>query len=589
MHRTGSVVTILSTVLALSAFPAMAERDVDDLEELLPHRETLRERLLWEGNRDALPPARAADPPPAAPVRNCAEWEPCTGVLIRYPLGLPYELLREFDDDVTLHVVVRSSSQGAAISNMTANGVDMGRVEFLVKSNDSIWTRDYGPWFVFDGNGDIAIVDHTYNRPWRPNDNAVNGHFGTQQGIPVVSHDMFHAGGNYMTDGAHIGMSTDLVYNEAASENGMSSAQVDQLMLDYYGITDYEVVSDISGSGIHHIDTWAKFLDEETVLVKEVWSSHSTYAALEQRATLLASLASSTGRNYAVHRVYCHNIGWNDPAAYTNSLILNDQIYVPAFGNASRDSAAVDAYRAAAPGYDVRAHYYSGFITDDALHCRAKGVMDRGMLRVEHIPVRETTAAPVLISAVVDDRSGAGIAAVELHYRYAGDIWRSDPMTAVGGDSYEAFLGVGTGLPLAADTTLVEYYIHATDLTGRSAGMPRVEPAHWYTFPMVGGSPVGVESMGTESALAPRVAPNPVRGSTTFSFELRTADEVQLSVYDITGRRVATLVEGVRPAGENRIHWDTRDDQGRSVASGVYFFRLRTAGIRYSRPVQVVR
>jgi len=57
-------------------------------------------------------------------------------------------------------------------------------------------------------------------------------------------------------------------------------------------------------------------------------------------ATLLASLESSTGRPYQVYRVYCYNIGGNSPASYTNSLILNEKIYVPFFGNSTYDNEA---------------------------------------------------------------------------------------------------------------------------------------------------------------------------------------------------------------------------------------------------------
>ena len=226
MLRSCRSVMILSLLLVVTASAAPEpprQRDVDDLEYLLPQAETLAEREVWRG-REHLMPTRGtrADAPPLVPVRNVAEWEPATGVLIRYPLGLPYGLLTDLDDDVTLHVVVSSGYQSTAQSNLAANGVNMDRVEFLVRSNDSIWTRDYGPWYVFDGAGDLTIIDHTYNRPWRPNDNLIPIYFAQQQGLPVISHDMYHTGGNYMTDGANLGMSSELVLNEAASHNGMS-------------------------------------------------------------------------------------------------------------------------------------------------------------------------------------------------------------------------------------------------------------------------------------------------------------------------------------------------------------------------------
>ncbi len=581
-----ALLPVIGFLTALAPTPVTAEWDVDGLEELIPHRETTleRERLLESGGRPIDARGLRADPPPTIPIRNCAEWEPLTGVLIRYPLGLPYALLRDMDDDLTLHVVVSSGNYSSARSNLVANGVDTSRVAWLVKPNDSIWTRDYGPWFVFDGGGGITIIDHTYNRPWRPNDNRIPGELGVQLGIPVHGHDMYHTGGNYMTDGALFSMSTDLVYDEAQSANGMSPAQVDALMNDYYGITTYNVVNDISSGGIHHIDTWAKLLDEETVLIKEVTSGHSTYAALEQRATLIASLPASTGRPYDVHRVYCQNVS-SGPASYTNSLIGNDRIYVPLFGSASRDSAAIDAYRVAAPGYTVLGYAYGGWLTDDALHCRTKGVMDAGMLRVAHVPVVGETPGPVTIRAEVDDRSEAGLAAVELRYRVDGGSWTNVSMTPVGGDDYEA------SIPASAVEAPIDYYVLASDLTGREEGHPRPAPAGWHTFTRLADA-TGVDALGDAGAAAdagPNAYPNPFTDRTHFAFELKFAESIELDVYDVTGRRIRELGRGRREAGRHELQWDARDDAGRPVPSGVYFFRLRAAGIVHSQPVVLTR
>ncbi len=573
----------VALLLAAAAPPALAEWDVDGLEELIPHHETRleRDRLLESGGRPIDPRGLRADPPPTAPVRNCAEWEPVTGVLVRYPLGVPYSLLRDLDDVVTLHVIVSSGYLNQAKSNLAAGGVDTTMVDWLVKPNDTIWVRDYGPWFVFDGNGDLGIIDHVYNRPWRPNDDRIPSEFGAEYGIPVFEHDMWHTGGNYMCDGAHFAMSTDLVYDEALAHNGMTPAQVDQLMFDYYGITDYRVIDDISSGGIHHIDTWAKFLDEETVLIKEVWPSHYTYSNLEQRATLIASLLASTGRPYEVVRVYCQNIGGGEPASYTNSLFVNDGIYVPMFSNATGDSAALDVYRAAAPGYIVRGYAYGGWLTDDALHCRAKGVMDAGMLRVAHVPVVGDVAGPVVIRALVDDRSLQGIASVDLHYRLDGGSWTALGMSAVGGDEYEAMI------PASSVEAIADYYVLASDRSGREEGSPRVAPDAWHTFTLLpSGTGVGDR---VADGRAPLAFPNPFLDRTRFSFELKHPDRVELAVYDVAGRRVRHLLAERRDSGLHEIEWDGRDETGRRVPSGVYYFRLRAAGIVHTRPVVLTR
>ncbi len=570
---------LASLILFLFVPPVLAEMDVDGLEELLPRHETEAERLAWQGREQQMPDRdRMSDPPPLAPIRNCAEWEPVTGVIVRYPLGLPYGLLVELSNAGTLHVVVSSGYQSTAQSNLSANGVNMANVEFLVRSNDSIWTRDYGPWYVFDGAGDVAIIDHTYNRPYRPNDNLIPIYFAQQQGIPVHSHDMYHTGGNYMTDGAHISSSTELVYNEA----GMSEAQVDQLMFDYYGVTDYRVLDYIESGGIHHIDTWAKFLDEETVLVKDVWSSHHTYDDLNQRATLLASLQSSTGRNYQVHRVYCYNIGGSSPASYTNSLISGGKIYVPTFGNSGYDNDALAAYEAAAPGYEVEGYYYGGFISDDALHCRTKNAHDAGMLRVAHLPVYAEQEGEVTIDAHVRAHSGSAISSANIHYRQNGGAWETAPLTLVSGYDYQ-----GT-IPAPPADGGTDYYLHVTDASGRAEGMPRVEPARWYSFDHLTGDV-------TDAPAAPALAelhanyPNPFNPKTTFSFELLHADHVELAVFDPQGKRVRSLIDGLTAAGVTNVEWDGKGDSGETLPSGVYLYSLRAAGLHYSRPATLLK
>jgi agmatine deiminase len=578
----------LTAILPLILFhpipPALAEKDVDGLEELLPHAESPRERLFWLGREDARPAREgAADPPPVGPLRNCAEWEPCRGVLIRYPLGLPYDLLRDLDDDVTLHVVVASTYLATAQTNLAANGVDMAKVLFLVKPNDSIWTRDYGPWFVFDGLGHLVIINHVYNRPWRPNDNLIPIYFGEQQGLPIYSHDMYHTGGNYMTDGAHISASTRLVYDEAASENGMSAAAVDQLMAEYYGVTTYDVLEYIESGGIHHIDTWAKFLDEETVLVKEVWSSHWTYDTLNQRAVLLASLPASTGRNYQVTRVYCHDLGGSQPASYTNSLILNDRIYVPLFGDAAHDAAALAAYEAAAPGYAVKGYSYGGWLTDDALHCRAKGIMDRGMLRVQHIPIREPRLGATPVMAVVTAHSDSALTAVDLFYRQGGGDWQTLSMNITVRDTFAAVI------PEPPAETTTDYYILAADRSGRQEGVPRVAPAHWYSFAHGPDLTPVSDARSAPAAIVHGGRPNPFNPVTRFSFELLHADEVTLDVYDLGGRRVRVLVRGCLGPGLHEYAWDGRDGHGRALPSGAYVFRLRAAGLHYTCPVTLLK
>lgn len=71
--------------------------------------------------------------------------------------------------------------------------------------------------------------------------------------------------------------------------------------------------------------------------------------------------------------------------------------------------------------------------------------------------------------------------------------------------------------------------------------------------------------------------PNPFRSRTNISFELSRESAVTLRVFDVAGREVRTLVDGFMRSRHNTVSWDGRDNQGRSVRSGIYMFRLETA------------
>jgi hypothetical protein len=71
---------------------------------------------------------------------------------------------------------------------------------------------------------------------------------------------------------------------------------------------------------------------------------------------------------------------------------------------------------------------------------------------------------------------------------------------------------------------------------------------------------------------------NPFTGSVAVRYEVPCGGRVRLTVYDVAGRRVATLADGQRAAGSYRASWDGRSSTGRDFRSGVYFIRFESAG-----------
>jgi len=90
-----------------------------------------------------------------------------------------------------------------------------------------------------------------------------------------------------------------------------------------------------------------------------------------------------------------------------------------------------------------------------------------------------------------------------------------------------------------------------------------------------GGAPVAVDepSQSTELSLLP-ASPNPFRTSTTLRFSTSRAGLVSLKVFDVKGRLVRTLEEGLKGAGQHYSSWDGTDDRGESQATGYYFAQL---------------
>jgi trimeric autotransporter adhesin len=83
--------------------------------------------------------------------------------------------------------------------------------------------------------------------------------------------------------------------------------------------------------------------------------------------------------------------------------------------------------------------------------------------------------------------------------------------------------------------------------------------------------------------------PNPARGATRIAFTLDRAGAARLTVFDLAGRRVRSLADGVLPAGRHEIAWDGADNAGRTTPPGLYFYRLETGGRSLTRRIVRMR
>ena len=409
-------------------------------------------------------------------IRFIAEWEPATGVLIAYAngFGLPYPMIADLSNRGQVYVLVTSSNQGNASSQLSSNGVNMSNVSFIIRDGvNTYWTRDYGPWSIFDANGDMAIVDFRYNRN-RPYDNAVNAILDDQFGFGYYYMPLVATGGNVMTDGQGKMMSTNLimtendgVQNSQVTEYSYTLAEIEDLVQEYLGVNEYFMYADpLSNSSIDHIDCHAKLLDVDKVMIARVPVGHSNYAALENVVDYWESKTSSYGTPYQIFRV--DQTSENEP--YANSFIFNNKIYVPQWNStaSAADQAAIAAYQAAMPGYTVQGYYSSSWLSDDAAHCRVHTIFDEQMIHLAHVqPTSATANSYVTLDVTITHSNPLNGGSTYIAYRHSTTgQWQTVPLTLVSGNNWTA------SVPTPALGQTLYYYILATDTTGRSAKLP---------------------------------------------------------------------------------------------------------------------
>jgi flagellar hook assembly protein FlgD len=83
--------------------------------------------------------------------------------------------------------------------------------------------------------------------------------------------------------------------------------------------------------------------------------------------------------------------------------------------------------------------------------------------------------------------------------------------------------------------------------------------------------------------------PNPFAGTTQISFSLPRASQVKIDVVTVEGRLVKTLIDEHAGPGIHHINWDATDTSGRSVAAGIYFYRIVTPGATATRKMVFLR
>ncbi|MFH1279914.1 MAG: right-handed parallel beta-helix repeat-containing protein [Candidatus Eisenbacteria bacterium] len=157
--------------------------------------------------------------------------------------------------------------------------------------------------------------------------------------------------------------------------------------------------------------------------------------------------------------------------------------------------------------------------------------------------------------------------------------------TDIYGNDNDALCGTDNGGNFSANPGFCDRPNGDYTLAGTSPCLPGnhpdSEPCGLIGAYGVGTCAIGVaDGSGAESMIPfdHQASPNPFGPSTTIRFGMTNAGRASVAIYNIQGRRVRMFEEGELAAGPHQVSWDGRDDSGRALSSGVYFYRVTENG-----------
>jgi len=461
--------------------------------------------------------------------RMVAEWESAIGVLIAWPLSIPKELVIELSKDTKLYMLVENTkARQEAAQWLTKWDVMPDRVRFITAPQgiDVSWTRDWGPHAVFSPEGDLKLADAKYlfatpvtgihcddtlhflyydqNHQIEQTkiDDAIPDFIGAALDVDVVKLPFAFTGGNVISDGQESGFSTCALLNEnrytGVTEDSFYTKVNRQLGMDHY-----HVISNFENHGIQHIDCFMKMLDEDRLFVLRPPKTHPLYDQYEGIVNQeLSKLKNAHGRPYKILRLDTDVYEGNELAAYSNSLILNQTVYVPLFG-IHQDTVALRQWAEAMPGYTIKGFsfplshakklaYYRPQVYDlygsigwnggDALHCRTRAIWDPNMIYMSVDRLQDTLlkAKSYTINVIIKDYSKGSLVqdGLLLDWHVVGEKnWKTVKLTPTDyKDQYSA------NIPGNMADVKIEYYVEAKSNWGTKAVMPRTAPKGFYSF-----------------------------------------------------------------------------------------------------------
>jgi len=582
---------LLTSVAILSIGSAVAQ------ERNLPNGFSPEElQLMKEGQFTIRGTQRGVSSPPAFPVRTMAQWEEIQTLTIAWTSfpSIQAQIVDAAQEECEVLIVCSDSNTVKTYLNNA--GVPLTNVSFLEEAFNSIWIRDYGAHTVYKNDVDsLLMVEWIYNRPTRPDDDALPNYIAAYKGVGLHSTtsapaDLVNTGGNWVVDGFGTAFASKLILeeNDATNTYGVTvknETDINNIMDDFMGINRYIKMETLPYDAIHHIDMHMKLMNEEVMLFGEYPAGVSDGPQMEANLLyVLNNFNSYFGTPYKFVRIpmppSTSGLYPDDGASYrtyANNVIVNKTVIVPTY-RAEYDTTALRILGEIMPGYtivpiDVDNSGANLIAQSGAIHCITNMIGVDDPLLISHQNLADTydDVNPYAVTAMIKHKTG--IANATLYWSLTpGSGYTSVPMSFVSGNNWTA------NIPAQAQGSAVYYYIHAQANNGKQQVRPMPAPAGYFWFNVL-VSPAGLSETSTELQ---NIFPNPAAAITCIPVNTSLEFEGTLKMYDVFGKLIETIHAGSFPRGESRyfIHAD-------KYAAGAYYVVLQSNELKWTQKLMI--
>jgi agmatine deiminase len=320
--------------------------------------------------------------------RMPAEWELHEATWLAWPHNpgdwpgkfqtIPWvyaEIVRLLAAREQVHILVEDAkAQQRASGILERAGANLARVSFYLWPTNRSWTRDSGPIFVRNAEGQVSLTNWHFNAwakypDWQLDD-KIAGRVAELLGVPAWrpaiqnengTRHLVLEGGSIDTNGAGILLTTEeCLLSEVQQRNpGVSREQLEQVFQDYLGI-DQVIWLDrgIAGDDTHgHVDDISRFVDPATIVTAiEPDSSDPNHAPLAENLARLEAARTLDGKQFTVVELPVPSPvifrGQRLPASYANFYIANGLVLVPTF-HSPQDRVALNLLAEVFPDREV--------------------------------------------------------------------------------------------------------------------------------------------------------------------------------------------------------------------------------------------